>query len=297
MIKQLILLFILMITMPRAFSESSGQLKQIKDTSYHSNSDTNLDLYYRPSSSKRPIVVFVHGGSWIKGDKGHISRNPQFASFFIERGFQLASINFRKAVPNSKSNSYKEQLSDIAKSLAWITKNGEQYSIDSQHIILFGFSSGAHLVAMLNTDHRYLQAENLSPKQLKATISMDVHAYDVPLAINIMRSSVIAHRIPFLKSILGFSNAEQLAASPASYLSNKDISPMLIISGSNTPQHTFEISEKTSAHFQKKLLQHGHSAEHFHFPKRHIHLMTQFAQEGDQVAKTVEKFLRKYTQH
>ena len=51
-------------------------------------------------------------------------------------------------------------------------------------VVLVGYSSGAHLVALLGADGQYLEEAGLEETVLKATISLDVHVYDVPYASN-----------------------------------------------------------------------------------------------------------------
>ncbi len=121
-----------------------------------------LDLYFKNlTNSLRPILVYLHGAGWqgpgvIDGAKENIQKSPNLISFFVNRGFMVASLN-RRQIDFSKSPAitYKEQLADIAKALKWLQSNGSKIGGDSQKIIIMGYSSGAHLAAMIVSDTRY----------------------------------------------------------------------------------------------------------------------------------------------
>jgi arylformamidase len=192
---------------------------------------STLDLYYQPDDTPRRLLVFVHGGSWVGGDKSNLSSAPDLVPWFLERGWVVAAPNFRLASPLGQPPevSYGEQCSDIAHAIAWLDEHGAAYGVTEPGMTLMGYSSGAHLVALLATDQRYLEGAGLSRADLAAVMSFDVHAYDVPYALELMEGSVVEQNIPLIEHLFGETEDEQRVGSPTSYL-EEAVPPSLVVS-------------------------------------------------------------------
>jgi len=111
-----------------------------------------LDVF-RPSSvsGSLPLVVVVHGGGWIYGDKEiyHL-----YAKDLARRGFAVISFNYVRA-PEKK---FPDQLESIDKVLLWAKDHAAEYSFDLHHVFLVGDSAGAQLsvqyaIALTNPDY------------------------------------------------------------------------------------------------------------------------------------------------
>ena len=117
-----------------------------------------LDLFVpTKADKKRPVVLFVHGGTWMIGDKNY---------FGIYRGVgqSLARNGVLTVVPNyrlSPQVKHPEHVKDVARAFAWVRKNAERYGGDPDCIFLVGHSAGGHLVSLLATDESYLKDPEL----------------------------------------------------------------------------------------------------------------------------------------
>jgi arylformamidase len=49
-----------------------------------------LDVYAPPDAKNRPIVFWIHGGGWQRGDKAEVQAKPQA---FVDQGFVFVSTN------------------------------------------------------------------------------------------------------------------------------------------------------------------------------------------------------------
>jgi acetyl esterase/lipase len=254
-----------------------------------------LDLYFRKDIPPKGIVVFVHGGSWIKGDKQAVGTNPSFVTYFTGRGYAVASVNYRHITPEDLNGvRFDDQARDIARSVAWIYKNASSYSIENSNMILFGHSSGAHMVALLNTNSQYLTEAGVPHSAIKAVLSSDVHAYDIPLALKLMKASPLERNIVFLSKV--FRPSEQKAASPISYLNDRTLggdpkflpAPSLLLSAGLMQ----DVSAQVSEIYKDKLRQIGAVATHSHFARAsHASLVAQFGRDGHSPTQAVGKFL------
>jgi len=122
-----------------------------------------------------PLIVYVHGGGWQRGSKDNATGQWK-PKHFPGEGYAFASINYR-LVPAA---TVEQQAADIAAALRALVERAAELGIDRRRIVLMGHSAGAHLVALVGTDERYLKGAGLSFADLAGVIPVDGAAYDVP---------------------------------------------------------------------------------------------------------------------
>ncbi len=122
-----------------------------------------------------PLVIFVHGGGWKRGDKRNATGAAK-VTHFLEQGYAVASVNYR-LVPAAK---VEDQAADVAAAFAWLRTNAAKLGIDPKRMVLMGHSAGAHLVALVGTDPAYARAAGFAPSDISGVIPLDGAAYNVP---------------------------------------------------------------------------------------------------------------------
>jgi acetyl esterase/lipase len=130
--------------------------------------------YWPGKSTNPPLLVFVHGGGWKRGDKDNATGTAK-VDHFTGLGYAFASINYR-LVPNA---TVEQQAQDVADAIAYLRGKAGALGFDPDRIILMGHSAGAHLVALVGTDMRYFAKAGLLPDAVKGIIPLDGAAYDV----------------------------------------------------------------------------------------------------------------------
>jgi acetyl esterase/lipase len=106
-----------------------------------------LDLYRPDGGTARPLVIYLHGGSWTEGSKratGHFSDFPGLLAGLAQRGFVVASLDYRL----SSEARYPAAINDIKAAIRYLRANAKRYGIDPDRIAVWGASAGAHLAAM-----------------------------------------------------------------------------------------------------------------------------------------------------
>jgi acetyl esterase/lipase len=151
---------------------SSGAVEM----SYGRDALQKLD-FWKSNKPGAPLVIYVHGGGWKRGDKR--GATGQKDEHFVEQGYAFASINYR-LVP---AHTVEEQAGDVADAVAFLIARSESLGFDGRRVVLTGHSAGAHLVALVGTDLRYLKKAGLSRTSLRGVIPIDGAAYDVPQQI------------------------------------------------------------------------------------------------------------------
>ena len=115
-------------------------VKQWTDISYGPHGKANLLDVYRPvDGGKCPIIVSVHGGGYVYGDKELYKR---YCMDLARRGFAVVNFNYRMA-PRWK---FPAPLEDINNVMHWIAKEGQWFG-DIEHVFMLGDSAGAQMTS------------------------------------------------------------------------------------------------------------------------------------------------------
>ncbi|MCB2088494.1 MAG: alpha/beta hydrolase [Sphingomonadaceae bacterium] len=149
--------------------------RAVQEISYGADPLQRLDFHAAPTTRPAPLVVFVHGGGWKRGDKSNATGRLK-APHYNGQGYHFASINYR-LVPDA---TVEQQAADVAAALAELLSRADGLRIDRTRVVLMGHSAGAHLVALVGTDPRYLRGAGLSYRDVAGIIPLDGAAYDVP---------------------------------------------------------------------------------------------------------------------
>ena len=158
----------------RASQQARASTERAELISYGTDPLQQLD-FYAASASNAPLVLFVHGGGWKRGDKASAT-GAYKAAHYTGLGYHFASINYR-LVPSA---TVEQQAADVASALAELLRQADTLGIDRDRVVLMGHSAGAHLVALVGTDPQYLAGAGLTFKDVAGVIPLDGAGYEVP---------------------------------------------------------------------------------------------------------------------
>lgn len=143
---------------------------------YGKNPLQTLDFSPAAGAGKAaPLVLFVHGGGWKRGDKENAT-GAYKAAHYTGEGYAFASVNYR-LVPDA---TVEQQAQDVADALAALLTRADSLGIARGKVVLMGHSAGAQIVALVGTDPQYLRKAGLSYADIRGVIPIDGAAYDVP---------------------------------------------------------------------------------------------------------------------
>ena len=98
-----------------------------------------FDVYYpQQEGVKFPVIIDVHGGGWMYGDK---ELNKMYCLHLAKRGFAVFNISYTLH-PTATVN---DQIKEVMQALKVISETMEAYPCDTNNIMLTGDSAGGQL--------------------------------------------------------------------------------------------------------------------------------------------------------
>ncbi|HEY0467913.1 MAG TPA: alpha/beta hydrolase, partial [Polyangiaceae bacterium] len=151
-------------------TDSEQSISVVRNLSYLSGdaptpSKGRLDLYLPRGSSRFPVVVAIHGGALVEGDK---SSQEFVGRRFAALGIGTAVINYRL----SPEVSHPAHVQDVAAAFAWVKRFIGEFGGRADNMFVVGHSAGAYLAALLATDGRYLTAHRLTAKDIRGVVAV-----------------------------------------------------------------------------------------------------------------------------
>lgn len=152
----------------RRFAARSGaaasEAPPVRTLSFGLDPLQSVDLYEDHGSG--PVLLFVHGGGWSRGDRRMVNALPDYAA---RHDLTLASTAYRLA----PAATAREAAMDVAAAVAAVSR-----ALPRRPIFLLGHSAGAHLAALVGVDPAYLGAAGMKPSDLGGVILLDGAGYD-----------------------------------------------------------------------------------------------------------------------
>jgi acetyl esterase/lipase len=109
------------------------------------DSVNGLDVYAPTAAAAAPVIVWLHGGALVEGDK---KTEQAIAERFVEAGFVTVVPNYRL----SPAVSHPEHARDAAAAVSWALANARSYGGDPSRVFVGGYSAGAYLAALVVAD-------------------------------------------------------------------------------------------------------------------------------------------------
>lgn len=139
-----------------------------------------LDVY-SAAECPAPVVVWIHGGGWRRGDKRFQMTDK--VRHWNAQGYTVVSVNYRLTDPSAPDAvQHPTHAEDVAAAVAWVHDDIAAYGGDPTRVALLGHSAGAHLAAIVATDERLLDAHDLAPSDLACVAPIDITFDVAPMA-------------------------------------------------------------------------------------------------------------------
>lgn len=220
------------VTAPRAAEPA----REFKDVVYSevAGKSLALDLYLPAGRASPPLLVYVHGGAWSSGTKA------QYPAVLVERGFALASVDFR---PSTEAR-FPANVHDIKAAIRFLRAQAGDYGYRAERIAIVGTSSGGHLAALVGVTngHEALEGVQGEHRDQTSAVQAVVSYFGASNLTTILSQSTPAGlkvRVPALQRLLGGEpdSVPDLArlASPVFHVDRTD-PPALLLHGDQDVQ-------------------------------------------------------------
>ncbi len=108
------------------------------DIAYGPHERNKLDFWKADSDTPTPIVVFIHGGGFVSGDKGQASKD-KIRTDCLAAKVSYASINYRYRT----TAPIQDVLRDCARAVQFLRSKSTEWNIDKSRVGCYGGSAGA----------------------------------------------------------------------------------------------------------------------------------------------------------
>lgn len=200
-----------------------------------------LDLYLPDKMKNPPLIVWVHGGGWTRGDKTEVN---SAVIGLTQDGFAVASLNYRLGGVTL----HPKQVQDLKGAIRWLRANAKKYAYDAGRIAIGGGSAGGHLALLLGLSGGVEDLEGNVGGNLAASSR-------VQAIIDMYGPSDLEEYAKAKPKFQRRKSTELLqAASPLRYLS-KDDPPLLILHGDQDEVVPLEQSQLLYQRYQQAGLE------------------------------------------
>jgi acetyl esterase/lipase len=245
----------------RKAAEASAKQNKVEvlfDQPYAGNDNRKqcVDLYLpqqRKTSEPLPVVMHIHGGGWINGDRiGSFAGAMKYVA-----GGEYAFVGVGYRLTNEAH--WPEQIYDCKAAIRWIRGHARQYNLDGAKICVTGNSAGGHLASLLGTSGDVKELEGTlgewTSQSSRVACVVDLcgpEDFTKPLMFDKQGAPILED--PAVVGLLGGNceqkHAEAVAASPLTYVSPDD-PPFLISHGTKDQRVDFANATALHAALQK----------------------------------------------
>jgi acetyl esterase len=213
-------------------------ISAILDQPYDGSKNASLDVYFPSELEKTgkalPVIVWIHGGGWITGDKANVAN---YCKILAGKGYTTVAINYTLA----PEGTYPTPVRQANKALEYLAANAARLHIDPAHFILAGNSAGASVAAQLANAislPSYAQALEVTPSVPRSQLS-GILLYCGPYDITESNHKEYVQSMDaFLKAYSGTGNYEnnsKFATFKVAYYVTATFPPAFISAGNADP--------------------------------------------------------------
>jgi acetyl esterase/lipase len=105
--------------------------------------DLLLDVQVPESPGRKPLVVYVTGGGFIRAPK---EAALDLRTYVAEAGFVVASVQYRTITDGAN---YRDGIADVKSAIRYLRANANRYGIDPAKVAVWGESAGGYIAAMV----------------------------------------------------------------------------------------------------------------------------------------------------
>jgi len=193
----------------------NGERATFENEKYGPHERNNFDIWLAKSENPTPLVIYIHGGGFVGGDKSKYYQSPDWPRF-LENGISVATINYR--FMNEAPYGILSSMNDSKRLVQYVRYYAQKYNIDKTNIACTGGSAGAGTALWLAFSDDMADTKNVDPVLRESTrltcagafatqSTYDIFQWDRILGIPLSQTSEQLHTIA---RAFGFKTAENI---------------------------------------------------------------------------------------
>jgi len=192
------------------------------------NWEAKLDVYQaRDATTPSPTLIYFHGGGWVQG-----SKEASSLTFlpFLNMGWNVVNVEYRLA----KVSLAPAAVQDALCALRWVYRNGKEYNVDLNRLVVMGNSAGGHLALTTGMTPASEGLDSLCPGSEELKVAAIINWYGITDVNELLAGANVRN---FAVGWLGgMSNREEIAkrVSPLTYV-RAGLPPIISIQGDADP--------------------------------------------------------------
>lgn len=251
-----------------------------RDLSYGADARDRLDVYQPtiPVAGGAPVLVFLHGGGFIRGDK---SQRAEAGHYFARHGIVTILPNYRLG----PGHRWPAGAEDAAAAFAWARANAARFGGDPRRIVLAGESAGAAHVAAAALIKRFHPQDGLKA----GGVMLVSGVYNAELELKARRQLGIATPDPRNEAYFGTRFGDYRAMSTVELIDAAPV-PMLISYAELDP---IQMQAQAGELFARLVTRHGFEPD-IQTVRGHNHLTQVYSinTQDDALARSMLDFIR-----
>jgi acetyl esterase/lipase/lysophospholipase L1-like esterase len=118
-----------------SFAKNQGPTPTHANVAYGQHERTKLDFWQAEGAGPCPLLVYIHGGGWMKGDKKAMGN----AEVYLKKGISVAAINYRLVL----GDPLPAPVLNAARAVQFLRSKAATWNVDKNKAVLAGGSAGA----------------------------------------------------------------------------------------------------------------------------------------------------------
>jgi len=133
------------------------------DIKYGEHERHVIDLYLAESNKPTPLVIYIHGGGFVGGDKRGVSGNV--IQTMHKEGISVAAIHYRFI----RDHLFPAPFTDAARAVQFLRHHAQKYNLDPDRFAATGGSAGAGISLWLATGDDMADPKSDDPVSRQST--------------------------------------------------------------------------------------------------------------------------------
>ena len=128
------------------FSLEDEGAKFYKNVPYDNSEMTTLDFFKASGEEESPLLISIHGGGFVSGDKSDGYSESFFQNLtnsMLNHNISVVSVNYRLVERSGDEEGLIKRLSDIKRALQFLRYYEAEWNLDEDKVVLMGSSAGA----------------------------------------------------------------------------------------------------------------------------------------------------------